>query len=217
MAGQVDSKEIIVGAASLYLNEAPNPNGDNTTEANSANGKKPAFVSSQSFRDTLASDTAWRNVGYTMEGLELAYEPDYGEVEVDQLLDSAFLFKQSQKVSLNTTFAQATLVNLLVAWGQSANTLDSTGKVLDIDGGSLGAAPVERSIIAVGNGPRTLNNAQNANNYSERVYHAYRILQVEQTTLGAKRSEASGVPVSFRALPATTGKYGQVIERARTW
>jgi len=35
----------------------------------------------------------FRHTGFTTEGLEVSYEPDYGEVEVDQLLDSAKLFK----------------------------------------------------------------------------------------------------------------------------
>jgi len=57
----------------------------------------------------------FRNVGYTNNGLEIAFAPDFGEVMVDQLLDTAKLFKQGMKVTLKTTLAEATLENLLLA------------------------------------------------------------------------------------------------------
>jgi hypothetical protein len=50
-----------------------------------------------------------------MNGLELVFQPDFGEVQVDQLLDVAKLYKQGMQVNLNTAFAEATLENLLVA------------------------------------------------------------------------------------------------------
>lgn len=206
MAGAVNKQNITVGAASIFLG----PNWDGTTA-----DPKPAFIN-DTYRNTLAASATWTNVGYTMEGLEIAYEPDYADVEVDQILDSAIIFKQAQKVSLNTTFAESTLFNLMVGWGQAAATLNSTASdaTLDVDGGSLGDAPNERGLIAVGNGVygRGTNSA-----YSERVYHAFRVLQVEQTTYSMKRNEASGVPVSFRALPANTGKYGLMKDRVKTW
>lgn len=212
----VSAQNILVGAASLYLGNTGAT--DNTV--------KPAF-SAQSYRTTLegtawnpsATDAStaafWQGVGYTMEGLEVAYEPDYGDVEVDQLLDSAVVFKQAQKVSLNTTLAEATLYNLLVAWGQQASSLASTASdaELDINGGSLGDAPVERPLIAVGNGVLRSASGQ----YGERVYHVYRTLNVESSTHGLKRNEATGIPVSFRALPVSSGLYGKIKDRKRTW
>lgn len=211
-----NSQNIIIGAASIYIGNA------GVTDASA----KPAFANT-SYRTTLegtawnpasvdaSSPAAWQGVGYTMEGLEISYEPEYGDVEVDQLLDSAVLFKQSMRVSLNTTLAEATLYNLLLAWGQSASSLTSTASdaELNIDGGALGESAVERPFIAVGNG----NFGRTGTQYSERVYHAYRTLNVEQTTHSLKRSEATGIPVSFRALPANNGLYGKIKDRKRTW
>lgn len=211
-----NSQNIIIGAASLYIGNAGVV--DPTL--------KPAFAAA-SYRTTLegsawnpastdsSTAAAWQGVGYTMEGLEISYEPDYGDVEVDQLLDSAVIFKQSMRVSLNTTLAEATLYNLMVAWGQSASSLTSTASdaELDIEGGSLGEAPVERPFIAVGNG----NFGRTGSQYSERVYHAYRTLNVEQSTHSLKRNEATGIPVAFRALPANSGLYGKIKDRKRTW
>jgi hypothetical protein len=219
MANTPSAQNVVVGAASLYLG--------NTGVVDPT--VKPAFGAG-SYRTTLESAawsaavtdaslaTAWQGVGYTQEGLEVAYEPDYGDVEVDQLLDSAVVFKQSMRVSLNTTLAEATLYNLMVAWGQSAASLASTASDADlnIDGGSLGDAPVERPLIAVGNAPRGFGGGT-AGQYGERVYHAFRTLNVESSTHGMKRNENTGIPVSFRALPASSGLYGKIKDRKRTW
>ena len=114
-----DSKNIIVGAASIFI-KADGPV-DPT-----AMGDLPEFEEGISYRDTLNVGTAapWRNVGYTQNGLELTITPDFGEVEVDQLLDSAKIFKQGMQVTLNTTFAEATLENLLYAIAASPNDLN---------------------------------------------------------------------------------------------
>lgn len=212
------TENILVGAASLYISNTPGDGVDITA--------KPAYVADTSYRDTLeatawdpaeddvAVAAAWKPVGFTQEGLEISYEPDYGDVEVDQLLDSAVVFKQSMRVALNTTLAEATLYNLMLAWGQAASTLTSTASdvEIDIEGGSLGEAPTERGFIAVGNGV-----LRDGAKYGERVYHAYRTLNVEQSTHSLKRNENTGIPVSFRALPASSGLYGKIKDRKRTW
>lgn len=224
--GKVEN--VVVGAASLYISDVPAAAADVTEKPAFVGPVAPATTGGESYRDTLqaapfaataggAPDltvaTAWKPVGFTMEGLEISYEPDYGDVEVDQLLDSALVFKQSMRVSLNTTLAEATLYNLMLAWGQGGGTLTSAadGDELDIEGGSLGEAPVERSFIAVGNSPR------DGGKYGERVYHAYRTLNVESSTHSMRRNEATGIPVAFRALPANNGLYGKIKDRKRTW
>jgi hypothetical protein len=210
-----NKQNIIVGAAALYI-------------ANFSGTDKPAYAA-ESYRDTLesvawdgaeddlTSPAAWRSTGYTQEGLEVSYEPDYGDVEVDQLLDSALVFKQSMRVSLNTTLAEATLYNLMLAWGQSASTLtsDASSAELVVEGGSLGEAPVERAFIAVGNGVYGRGATEAA--YSERVYQKYRVLNVEQSAHSLRRNENTGIPVSFRALPADDGTYGKIKDRKKTW
>lgn len=202
MAGTVNKQNILVGAASLYLGPS---------------GTARPVMGAGSYKATLDGDATWVNVGFTQEGLEVSYEPDYGDVEVDQLLDSAVIFKQSMRVSLNTTLAEATLYNLMISWGQAAASLTSgaSSATITIDAGSLGDAPVERGFIAVGNGAF---GRGTASAYSERTYHAYRVLSVEQSAHSLRRNEATGIPVSFRALPDdASGKYGIVHDRARTW
>ena len=200
------SNNIIVGAAALFL-------ADTTLTPGTLTG----FDASESFRDTLSDDADYTNVGYTMNGLELQFQPDFGEVQVDQILDVAKLYKQGMQVNLATAFAEATLENLLYALAYSSNQLTgnksaSTGRALNLSAGELGECPVERGIVAVGPGTGDCDDSGNV----ERVYTAYRALSIENVTVSAKRDEPSMFEVSFRLLPEdTSGSYGKIVDR--TW
>jgi hypothetical protein len=201
------STNIIVGAASLFTF------GTTLTEAD-----LPAYTTAQSFREDLSDDTDFTNVGYTMNGLELQFQPDFGEVQVDQVLDVAKLYKQGMQVNMNTTFAEATLENLLVSIAASSNDLtDLTGtgigsnsQELLINAGNLGECPVERGLVAVGPGTGDCAPTEQI----ERVYVAYRALSIDNVTVSAKRDEASMFDVSFRLLPNDSGAYGKIVDRA---
>lgn len=110
-----DSKNIIVGAAAMFIGDTAIDSPDGTA--------MPAF-GFESYKDTLETDAEWTNVGYTQNGMELTITPDFGEVEVDQLLDSAKIFKQGMQVTMNTTFAEATLENLMFAIAAPAGDLN---------------------------------------------------------------------------------------------
>ena len=159
----------------------------------------------------MTSDSAFTNIGYTSNGLELAFEPDFGEVAVDQLLDVARLFKQGMTVNLNTSFAEATLENLLVAIaGDDADLNDSVSGLLDMrmSAGDIGDVPLERGIVAVGPG------SGSSLDPKERIYVAYRALSIESVTVSAKRDEASMFEVSFRLLPNDDASYGKIVDRS---
>ena len=209
-----DSKNIIVGAASFFVADTP-------LEADPESGTIPDFDPLVSYRDTLsdAEDGAgYTNVGYTMNGLELQFQPDFGEVQVDQLLDVAKLYKQGMQVNLNTAFAEATLENLLIAlaYGNDQKTgskTSSDGMVLNLSAGELGECPVERGIVAVGPGTGDCE----AGSSIERVYIGYRALSIESVTVSAKRDEASMFEVSFRMLPEdASASYGKIVDRTIT-
>lgn len=201
------SSNIIVGAAALFTYEA-----GTLTDAD-----LPAYANGTSFRDTLTDDADFRNVGYTSNGLELQFQPDFGEVQVDQVLDVAKLYKQGMQVNMNTTFAEATLENLLFAIaGQSGDLADLTAtgvgagsQILDINSGNLGECPVERGLVAVGPGTGDCELGSSI----ERVYTAYRALSIESVTVSAKRDEATQFEVSFRLLPNDSGSYGKIVDR----
>jgi hypothetical protein len=198
------SNNIIVGAAQLWTYEA----------GQMADADLPAYVSGTAYADTLDGDSDFRNVGYTMNGLEIQFQPDFGEVQVDQVLDVAKLFKQGMQVNLNTTFAESTLENLLVAIAASDADLEtvSGNPTLTLSSGNLGECPVERGLVAVGPGTGDCE----VGSGKERIYAAYRALSIENVTVSAKRDEATMFEVSFRLLPNDAGSYGKIVDRTVT-
>ena len=198
------STNIIVGAAAFFMAD--------TTLVPTVT---PSFVSSDSYRETLSASATYDNVGYTTNGLEMQFQPDFGEVQVDQILDVAKLYKQGMQVNLATAFAEATLENLLLSLAANSDDLSgnknsSAGRTLNLSAGDIGECPVERAIVAVG--PGTGDCADSP--YIERVYTAYRALSIENVTVSAKRDEASMFEVSFRLLPEdTSGSYGKIVDR----
>ena len=193
-------KNILVGAAALYLSTGDSVAGTLPTDV-------PAGGAG-TLTTTLDGSAAWRHAGFTSEGLEISYEPDYTDVEVDQLLDSAKIFKTGMRVTVNTTFTEASLENLMITWGQQTGTLSSTGSTgtLGIAAGALGDEPVERALAAVGQGPRPANAPTQKR---ERVYFARRVLSVDTSAHALRRAEATMFPVSFRLLPDPTAPAGQ--------
>jgi hypothetical protein len=195
------SANIIVGAAALFTYE----------DGELSEADLPDFVDDVSFRDTLTDDFSFRNVGYTMNGLEIEFQPDFGEVQVDQLLDVAKLYKQGMQVNLNTAFAEATLENLLFSIAGKDSDLTNVGgnPTLSLSAGDIGECPVERGMVAVG--PGTGDCA--IGDELERVYVAYRALSIENVTVSAKRDEPTMFEVSFRLLPNDNALYGKIVDR----
>lgn len=218
-----DSKQIIVGAAALFVSV------DAEFDPTNASPTLPDFQGGVKYNETLSEATGVvRNVGYTSNGLELQFQPNFGEVNVDQLLDVAKLYKQGMKVDLKTSFAEATLENLLVSIAARSTDLvedtvidspltnvpEDTGtkadaSVFNIKSGEIGECPVERGLIAVG--PGTGDCAPG--NYIERIYVAYRALSIDNVTMTSKRDAPSMFDVSFRLLPANNGSYGKIVDR----
>ena len=201
------SKNIIVGAARIFASVNAGVVEELPAAAKTASGATAA--------NALDSDAKWQDLGFTSDGIEVSYEPDYGEVTVDQLLDSAKMFKQGMRVSVNTTLAEASLFNLMVAWGQKTSTGSPAGP-LAITGGALHDDPVERSLAFVGKAP-----IPDGGGKQERVYHLRRALQVESSAFSLSRTDATTIPVSFRCLPAdnvpsSSGDYGVIIQRTIT-
>lgn len=215
------STNIIVGAAALFVHKAGVLTPATLT----------APVGTESFKTTLSADTDYRNVGYTMNGLELQFQPDFGEVQVDQVLDVAKLYKQGMQVSLNTAFAEATLENLLLSLASGTDKLTDSALSAALTNSSTSSE--RAAAIADTNAKASAAKAKSTglaldlsagdigecpverglvavgpgtgdcedSAYVERVYTAYRALSIENVTVSAKRDEASMFEVSFRLLP----------------
>lgn len=232
-------KNVLVGAAQIFVSNGTGASRPLTT-VNSAG----LNWGTQKASGYLDGSSDWRDVGYTNTGLEVSYEPGYGEVMVDQLLDAARLFKQTVKVMLKTELSEGTLENMSLVFGQAdpiltysgatgtsnetftpaANaTASAANATLNLAAGALGDAPVERSIIAIGNAPGNIGTEETPVDVSnvtkkERVYIARRVVQIETTAHALKRDGATVFPVQFRCLPddkdAYDGaEYGIIIDR----
>jgi hypothetical protein len=218
------AKNILVGASPLYISNSDSSvtgyveNQEPGVAKTATAGKKdgvPGFSSSASYRTTLdaaqtTTDNAYRNVGYTNNGLQITYNPTYDSVTVDQLLDTAKLFKSAMEVMIATEMAEGTLENVLVVFGQGQSTL--SGSTLGLEAGALGVAPTERQLIAIGQAPTTTSAT------TERIYYARRVLSVQQSQFSLARNTPTSFPVTFRLLPDagyTGSEYGKIIDR--TW
>ena len=252
MARQFNPKNIIVGAATVYVGPSGVENSKVNVNSATATAQDPTSV-------TDGASASWYHMGYTMEGVTLNIEPTYNEVMVDQLLDVARLFKTSQSVTVATSLTEATLENLYVAIGgqtgsdgdfqtaspnlsyneianadgstsaptASANlTVSGSGtgsnvqNVLHLNGGSLGYAPVERSVCFVGAAPASVAESTGGTQKAERVYILYRAVSMDAVGVGVRRDDATVFPVNFRVMPSETNDapdgnaaYGKIVDR----
>jgi hypothetical protein len=225
-----NARNILVGASPLFLSNVDITETEYVENAEPGYGqatsavKVPAFTAGTSYTTSLnaAVDTAtvtdttfyYRNVGFTNNGLQITYNPTFDSVTVDQLLDTAKLFKSAMEVMIATEMSEGTLENVLVVFGQKSDTLTgTTTKTLGLEAGALGSAPTERQLIAVGQAPTTA-----AAPSTERVYYARRVLSVQQSQFSLSRSTPTTFPVTFRLLPSGSSsyvgsEYGKIIDR----
>jgi hypothetical protein len=226
-----NAKNILVGASPLFLSNVDINDADYIANAEAgvavASGANtvgvPAFSPGASYATTLnnVNQTAglfgYRNVGFTNNGLQITYNPTFDSVTVDQLLDTAKLFKSAMEVMIATEMSEGTLENIVTVFGQNAASLGAvtgtsttTKQELGLAAGSLGAAPTERQLIAIGQAPTAGSTA------SERVYYARRVLSVQQSQHSLARTTATTFPVTFRLLPDANysgSEYGKIIDR----
>ena len=233
-----NAKNILVGASPLFISNFDVTSANYVENAEPGSAAAGAFATGVSYTNTLNAITpgntfAYRNVGFTNNGLQITYNPTYDSVTVDQLLDTAKLFKSAMEVMIATELAEGTLENVLVVFGQADdptnnsaisanNTIIESGTgtskktTLGLAAGALGVAPTERQLIAVGLAPTS-----DTEKTTERVYYARRVLSVQQSQFSLARSTATTFPVTFRLLPtAMSGyegqEYGKIIDRVLT-
>lgn len=126
MARDFNAKNIIVGAAVVYVGKNGEENNRINVTSSTATAQDPTKVANVELGN-------WYHLGYTMEGVTLNIEPTFNDVMVDQLLDTARLFKTQQTVSVATSLTEATLENLYVAIGGAGG---ATGDYQTASGGA---------------------------------------------------------------------------------
>jgi hypothetical protein len=187
----------------------------------------PTFTANATVVTDLEGDGTWRELGFTQDGVEVAYTPEIGEVQVDQIKDAAVLFNDGITVMVNTNMVEATLQNLMVAWNTPNSAFDAGDDTSDWDDvlsiGVPDSEMDEKSLLIVGRAPRrkfeaaeTGVGSPEATVKRERVYYARRVVAVEGSNHSLTRGDATVFPVSFRLLPdagAPGSEYGTITDR----
>lgn len=167
---------------------------------------------------TLNDFDSLTDVGATTGGVEISWEPDMVDIEIDQYGDAAKVIQSKVKVMVKTTLAEGTLNNLATAWNYDNATGGADVKANN-DGantktflfGSQSVYPFEYALQIVGNAP-----GSTASVTKTRKFNTKRAVSFASSMISMKRSEATVFEVSFRILPVTedTGyEYGKIIDQ----
>jgi hypothetical protein len=160
------------------------------------------------------------DVGATQGGLEISWEPDMVDIEIDQYGDAAKVIQSKVKVMVKTTLAEGTLNNLATAWSYDntdggadikANLAGSGANTKTFLFGSQGVYPFEYALQVTGNAP-----GSTASVTKTRKFNTKRAVSMTTSMISMKRAEATVFEVSFRILPVTedTGyEYGKIIDQ----
>jgi hypothetical protein len=161
---------------------------------------------------------AFSDLGATQNGVEISWEPDMVDIEIDQYGDAARIVQSKVKVMVKTTLAEATLNNLALAWNYDQNT-GGSAIINNNDGsntqtfkfGSQTVFPYEKALVITGTAP---NSAAGA--VKTRKFYTKRAISMEASNVTMKRAEASVFAVGFRILPKTEDsgyEYGKIIDQ----
>ena len=188
----VNVSNIVVGEATLKIGES----------ANATN---------------IAAMDAFDDLGATQNGVEISWEPDMVDIEIDQFGDAARIVQSKVKVMVKTTLAEATLNNLALAWNY--DSVGTTDVVANNDGGNtktflFGAQtvfPYEKAIVITGTAPNS-----SASGVKTRKFYTKRAISMDASNISMKRAEASVFAVGFRILPKVEDagyEYGKIVDQ----
>jgi len=194
------------------------PGSSNVTVANIVVGEAELKIGTSNTSMTLNDFDALTSVGGTQNGVEISWEPDMVDIEVDQYGDAAKVIQSKVKVMVKTTLAEATLNNLAAAWSYDTTTGGADIKA-NQDGantktflfGVQNVYPFEKAIQIVGNAP-----GSDASSTLTRKFNTKRAISMESSTISMKRAEATTFAVSFRILPVSADsgyEYGKIIDQ----
>lgn len=168
-----------------------------------------------------AAMDAFTDIGATQNGVEISWEPDMVDIEIDQFGDAAKVIQSKVKVMVKTTMAESGLKNLALAWNFDQTDSANTGTHIknNTDGANtktfLFAAqtvfPYELGLVVQGYAPGTV-----AGGVKTRKFYTKRAISMDSSSISFKRSEASTFAVGFRILPNVedTGyEYGKIVDQ----
>jgi hypothetical protein len=166
---------------------------------------------------SIATMDNFDDLGATQNGVEISWEPDMVDIEIDQFGDAARIVQSKVKVMVKTTLAEATLNNLALAWNY--DSVGTTDVVANNDGsntktflfGAQTVFPYEKAIVITGTAPNS-----SASGVKTRKFYTKRAISMDASNITMKRAEASVFAVGFRILPKVedTGyEYGKIVDQ----
>ena len=188
--------------------------------ANIVVGEATVKLGSSANATTIAAMDNFADVGATQNGVEISWEPDIVDIEIDQFGDAAKLIQSKVKVMVKTTLAESTLNNLAIAWNYDeatggddikANLAGSGANTNTFLFGTQNVYPREKGLVIQGSAP-----GSSAAAIKTRTFYTKRAVSMESSMISMKRAEATMFAVGFRILPtvADTGyEYGKIIDQ----
>jgi hypothetical protein len=167
---------------------------------------------------SIANMDAFSDLGATQNGVEISWEPDMVDIEIDQYGDAARIVQSKVKVMVKTTLAEATLNNLALAWNYDQNT-GGSDITNNADGantqtfkfGAQTVFPYEKALVITGTAPNSA-----AGGVKTRKFYTKRAISMDASNVTMKRAEASVFAVGFRILPKVEDsgyEYGKIIDQ----
>ena len=169
---------------------------------------------------SIAAMDNFADVGATQNGVEISWEPDIVDIEIDQYGDAAKLIQSKVKVMVKTTLAEATLNNLAIAWNYDdttggddikANFAGSGANTNTFLFGAQNVYPREKGLVVIGSAP-----GSSAAAIKTRSFYTKRAVSMESSMISMKRAEATMFTVGFRILPTVADvnyEYGKIIDQ----
>jgi len=167
---------------------------------------------------TNADFDSLTDVGATQGGLEISWEPDMVDIEIDQYGDAARVIQSKVKVMVKTTLAEGTLKNLAQAWsydttvgGANLKANTTAANTTTFHFGSQSVNPFEYSLQVTGQAP-----GSTASVTKTRKFNTKRAISMTTSMIAMKRAEATVFETSFRILPVTGDsgyEYGKIIDQ----
>lgn len=142
-----------------------------------------------------APGAGWRDLGFTQEGVTLTVTQEYGELEVDQLVDIPGRRLIKREVVFATSLAEATLENLATALNELAAQVDETAAGV----GTIGTKSFEPSVTGLQGEPdyaMLLFDGYAPNGFPRRAI-LRRALQVGEVESGYTKDGQTLYPVEF--------------------
>jgi hypothetical protein len=156
--------------------------------------------------DPVVWDAAWKEVGYTDDGLQFAYNPTFKDTTVDEEMAPIDSFLNGETATLACKMAEPTLDNL--AYAISASTKTTVVAATGVPGTTK---------VAFGSGDRVfmmvgfegLAPAGALVSKPWRIFVGHKAIAKGNVTLAMKRADKTIIPVTFNLFADSTKSAGQ--------